>query len=274
MRRFLLFLILAIGILPITSPSQTYYILGLHRQGNAEDARAYLKIFSVSTNWFTTNVAGSTVPLNLLAGITSNELDAATWTLATNVTVYANNNGEVAVISGLNVGTNVERFIQTNDSRIVYLLNPQNQFGPNVITNNRPVTVVMSNTFEIHPTPPAGGPAQLNFVASTATGGIIEFGGNNYIQVGKLAEVSMGFNTTPQGDGTIILGASKTARRWKNLFLYGCMYISSNSWDIAQIEATSMTYGDTLWCASNGVPTVIWRDGATLTFHTNNLVIF
>lgn len=277
-------LALAVLIATVTGSAQiTYYIQGLHRQGNAEDARNYLGVGFVVTNWFTTSAPNATVPLNLLTNITAVQLSSNTWFLATNFISYTNNAQLVGIIVGSGIGTNTTHLMPTNFyNNANTALKPGVVSGDaigtnyaglftlpdNVLTNRQTTPTVISNFLYLEA---SGGNPTLYFIGTSGTigwGSDVSLVGS-YISFGPVGEIAAQKDLVSGTDGLYNLGRGPAAVRWKNIFLKGGACISSNSLGLGRL--VNLTYGDNLYISSNGVPHVIWMDGAG-TITTNRLV--
>lgn len=252
---------IALVALTVTVRSQTYYIQGLHRQGNAEDARSYLGVF-VSSNWFTTSTNGATVPLSLLTNISFVQMDSNTWFLATNWIQYTNNLDLPGVIVGAGIGTNMLPYVRTNDLRVLNLTNALNSYSPKVLTNNRVISTTFSNDVYVC----SSSSYQMSFINNTIG---IDGGSTRILLVGGPG-IQIRDDASPLTDKGGNLGDA--THFWRHLRLYqiaftGGVIVSSNSWTNMTAMA-ALVPGDVYSCSSNGVPTFVSRyhDG---TYKTN-----
>lgn len=269
----------------------SYWFQGFQRSGNAPIARAYLGVGGYVTNWFTTNAPGSIVPIYLLPFAYTNSTDLAGlivgWGVGTNTTdkmptnFYKASTDLAGVINGNGIGTNTSDKTPTNsynNANSVLLpgvvsgynigtnLTAFYQGGGDVVTNKRVATFSMSNNIVISA---SGGNPYIDFEGSTA---LLLLQGSSYIGFGANAEVYSFRDFVPQSDALYSLGRSSSAMRWKHAFIHNGLLIKSNSWTNASItHLPTLTYGDNFYVSSNGVPHVIWVDGAG-NFTTNRLV--
>ena len=196
------------------------------------------------------NLASGTVPLGVLSGITGNQLDAATWQLATNL-----NGGNAALASNVVSGIAITNAFITNSvfagdgSGLTNLNASQLSSGtiplgqlPAVVVTNKQSSVILNGTF----TGNGSGLTSLNVNASQLSGTV----GNNQLANNSIT-VSAG--TGLSGGGPVALGGSTA------LTNAGVLSVTGNSDITASTVGGAVTLGDTATNA-NVASTIVKRD--------------
>jgi formylglycine-generating enzyme required for sulfatase activity len=198
------------------------------------------------------SLASGTVPLTQLNGITSNQLDALTWQLATNL-----NGGNAALATNVVSGIGITNAFITNSvfagdgggltklnaSQLSSGVLPLRQLPAGVVTNNQS-GVSLNGTF----TGNGGGLTSLNVNASQLSGTIV----NSQL---ASSSITVTAGTGLSGGGPVPLGGSTA------LSNAGVLSVTGNSDITAHTVGGAVTLGDT--AANANIPsTIVKRDAS------------